>query len=62
MNRKLGPLAALAVIALIGAGCGSNGPSETGVARNTGAASADGRTDSHYPDVPIGRGCRKKQG
>jgi hypothetical protein len=26
------------------------------------AGSADGRTDSHYPHVPIGRGCHKKQG
>ena len=33
MTRKLRPLAALAVVAVIGAGCGSNAPSETG---NTG--------------------------
>ena len=26
------------------------------------AGSADGRTDSHYPRVSIGRACRKKQG
>ena len=42
MNRRLWPLAALAVIALIGAGCGSNGPSETGAAGNTGVASNTG--------------------
>jgi hypothetical protein len=32
MNRELRPLAALAMIALIGAGCGSNAASETGTA------------------------------
>ena len=42
MNRKLLPLTALAMGALIGAGCGSNGASETGTARNSGAASSTG--------------------
>ena len=32
MSRKLRPLAALALVALISAGCGSNAPSETGTA------------------------------
>jgi hypothetical protein len=36
MTRKLGPLAALAVVALIGAGC-SNEPAENGNAGNTNA-------------------------
>ena len=37
MSRKLGPLAALAVVALIGAGC-SDAPDENGNAGNTNAA------------------------
>jgi hypothetical protein len=42
MRRKPRPLAMLALVALIGAGCGSNAPSETGTASSTGAAgSAD---------------------
>jgi hypothetical protein len=36
MSRKLWPLAALAMVALIGAGC-SNGPAENGSAGNTNA-------------------------
>jgi hypothetical protein len=36
MSRKLGPLAALAMVALIGVGC-SNEPSENGGAGNTNA-------------------------
>jgi hypothetical protein len=32
MSRRLRPLAALALVALISAGCGSNAPSETGTA------------------------------
>ena len=36
MSRTLRPLAALALIALIGAGCGSNAPSETGTASSSG--------------------------
>jgi hypothetical protein len=35
VTRKLRPLAALAVVALIGAGCGSNAPSETGKTKTT---------------------------
>jgi hypothetical protein len=45
MRRTLRPTAALALVVLIGAGCGSNGPSETGssgAARSSGtAAGAD---------------------
>jgi hypothetical protein len=40
MNRKLGPLAALAVVALIGAGC-SDAPDENGSAGNTNAANQE---------------------
>jgi hypothetical protein len=42
MSRKLWPLAALATVALIGAGC-SNGPAENG---NTGTASSSGTVSS----------------
>lgn len=35
MSRRLRPLAALAILALIGAGCGSNAASETGSASRT---------------------------
>lgn len=38
MTKKLRPLTALALVALIGAGCGSNTPSQTGAARGTSAA------------------------
>jgi hypothetical protein len=40
MNRRLWPLAALALVALIGAGCGSNAGSETDNASSTGVSSA----------------------
>ena len=43
MSRKLRPLAALAMVALIAvisAGCGSNAPTETGTASNSGSASS----------------------
>ena len=36
MSRKLRPLVALALVALISAGCGSNAPSESGTASSTG--------------------------
>ena len=39
MSRTLRPLAALALVALISAGCGSNAPSETGTASSTGTGS-----------------------
>jgi len=42
MRRELGPLAALAMAALISAGCGSNAPSETGTASSTGTATSTG--------------------
>jgi hypothetical protein len=42
MSRRLWPLAALAVIGLISAGCGSNAPSETGAASSAGTASSSG--------------------
>jgi hypothetical protein len=38
MSRQLRSLAALAMVALIGAGCGSNAPSETGTASGTDSA------------------------
>ena len=40
MSRKPWPLAAVAVVALIGAGCGSNAPSESVTAGHAGAADA----------------------
>lgn len=40
MSRKLGPLAALAIVALIGAGC-SDAPDENGSAGNTNAANQE---------------------
>jgi hypothetical protein len=39
-RRELRPLAALAMVGLIGAGCGSNAPSETGTASSTGTATS----------------------
>jgi hypothetical protein len=39
MSRKLLPLVALALVALVGAGCGSNEPSATGTASSSGTAS-----------------------
>jgi hypothetical protein len=46
MSRKLWPLAALATVALIGAGCGSNAPSENGTASSPGTASSSGTASS----------------
>jgi hypothetical protein len=49
MSRKLRPLAALALVALIGlisAGCGSNAPSETGTTGSSGTASSTGTASS----------------
>jgi len=40
MSRKPWPLAMLALVALISAGCGSNAPSETGTTSSTGTASS----------------------
>jgi hypothetical protein len=40
MSRKLRPLAALALVVLISAGCGSNAPSKTGTAGSSGTASS----------------------
>jgi hypothetical protein len=48
MSRKLRPFVALALVALIGpisAGCGSNAPSETGTASNSGAGGNKNATD-----------------
>jgi hypothetical protein len=39
-TRRLRPLAALATVALIGAGCGSDAPSEAGTASSSGTASS----------------------
>ena len=46
MSRKLRPLAALALVALIGAGCGSNAPSGTGTATSNATASSTGTASS----------------
>jgi hypothetical protein len=49
MSRRLRPLAAFAMVALISvisAGCGSNAPSETGAASGTGTASNTGSASS----------------
>jgi hypothetical protein len=40
MSRELRPLVALALVALISAGCGSNAPSETGTASSAGTKKA----------------------
>jgi hypothetical protein len=45
MSRKLWPLAALATVALISAGCGSNAPSETGTAGSSGTGGNKNATD-----------------
>jgi hypothetical protein len=51
MRRKLGPLAALAMLALIGAGC-SNGSAEngnTGTGSSTGTGSRCARMNGEFP-------------
>jgi hypothetical protein len=45
MSRKLRPLAALAMVALSGAGCGSDAPSETGTASSIGNGGNKHATD-----------------
>jgi hypothetical protein len=40
VTQRLRPLVALAIVALITAGCGSNAPSETGTASSTGTATS----------------------
>ena len=47
MRERLRPLAALAMVALIGAGCGSNAPSETGTAGTGTASASTGRQEAH---------------
>jgi hypothetical protein len=47
MTRKLGPLAALAIVALIGAGCSSGGGNDSG-GGNTIAANKDGGNTTAY--------------
>jgi hypothetical protein len=46
MRRELRPLVALALVALISVGCGSNAPSETGTASSSGSASSSGTASS----------------
>jgi hypothetical protein len=46
MSRRPRPLAAIALVALIGAGCGSNAPSETGTASSSGTAGSSGTNSS----------------
>jgi hypothetical protein len=50
MSRKLGAVAALATVALIGAGCGSNTPSETGSASSSGTG---GNTNAADQDKAV---------
>lgn len=55
MSRRLRPLVALALVALIGlisAGCGSSAPSETGTASSTGTASGTGTGGTKKPTDP----------
>jgi hypothetical protein len=44
MTRRIRALAALAMVTLIGAGCGSNAPSETGTATSSGTAGSTAGT------------------
>jgi hypothetical protein len=60
MRRTLRPLAAVATVALIsviGAGCGSDAPSETGAASNSGTA---GSTQTASSTSTTGSGASKK--
>ena len=45
LRQRTGPLAVLATVTLIGAGCGSNAPAETGAAGSSGAAGHKQATD-----------------
>jgi len=45
LRQRTGPLAVLATVTLIGAGCGSNAPAETGAAGSSGAAGHQQATD-----------------
>jgi len=45
LRQRTGPLAVLAMVTLIGAGCGSNAPAETGAAGSSGAAGHKQATD-----------------
>ena len=45
LSRRLRPLVALALVAAIGAGCGSNAPSETGTAAKSGTGGDKKATD-----------------
>ena len=45
LRRRTGPLAVLAMVTVIGAGCGSNEPAETGAAGSSGAAGHKQATD-----------------
>jgi hypothetical protein len=56
--RRAWPLAALAIVALIGligAGCGSDAPSETGAASSTGTAGSTGTTSGGADEKPTAR-------
>jgi hypothetical protein len=53
MSRKLRPLAALALVALISAGCGSNAPSETGTASSSGTAGNGGNKNATDQDKAV---------
>jgi hypothetical protein len=54
MSRKLWPLAALATIALISAGCGSNASSETGTVSSSGTTSTTSTgTTTSSPDKKL---------
>ena len=45
LRQRTGPLAVLAMVTVIGAGCGSNEPAETGAAGSSGAAGHKQATD-----------------
>ena len=62
MLRKLRPLAALALVALIGAGCGSNAPSEAGTASNTGSSSSSGSKDTAREKAMKFSACMRENG
>ena len=47
MRRELRPLVALALVALVSVGCGSNAPSETGTAGSTGTGGNTNATDQN---------------
>ena len=62
MLRKLRPLALLALVALIGAGCGSNAPAETGTASSAGSPSSSGSKDTAREKAMKFSACMRENG